>query len=208
MKFFRILGIFLTLFVVSMAAESCGGKCPKSKSIECAISGFQLGLMRDVDISHFMTVVPDFSLECRKDFGLWIGVYAAPVVAKCNPFNSLFIQSAYALDCIGDICSVKDHIISIQVFSDKDFGEVSAGSDIAEFFRLYEWDKQSLSSKLISFEDYIDLPAPDFSERQISLSCFLTNITIEPGEYEFNFVIGLSDERTFTQSIKTAFFDN
>ena len=172
-----------------------------------------MALMSDEVLNNFMTIAPsvgdlDLSLVCRKDFGLWIAFYADPIVAKRHPLNSLFIQSAYALDCVGDICSVKDSIISIQVFSDKDFGETSAGSDIAEFFRLLKWDEHSLSSKLISFEDYLGFPKPDFGEsRNFSIRCFLTNIAIEPGEYEFTFVVGLSDERTLTQSIKTVFFD-
>jgi hypothetical protein len=118
------------------------------------------------------------------------------------------MQSAYACDCEGDIYYPKDKVVSIQVFSDKDFDETHpAGSDIAEFFKIRElgnYVQNQWQLTLVSFESYFEYPAQTFSGNpHIEIPCVLTATTIEAGEYEFTFVFKLSDERTLEQSMKS-----
>ena len=203
MKFFRVIEIFLFLFVVSLTTERCGMncKCPKSQSFEYSISSFNIIQSDLIGIN-----VPP---ECRKDFAIWF-VFETEntAIANCKSVNSLFMQSACACDCEGDIYYPKDKVVSIQVFSDKDFGETHpAGSDIAEFFKIRElgnYVQNQWQLTLVSFESYFEYPAQTFSGNpHIKFPCVLTATTIDAGEYEFTFVFKLSDERTLEQSMKS-----
>ena len=202
MKFFRKIGVLLILFVVSLTIETCiNCKCPKIKSFEYSISSFNIIQSDLIGIN-----VPP---ECRKDFAIWF-VFETEntAIANCKPVNSLFMQSAYACDCSGDMYYPKDKIVSIQVFSDKDFDETHpAGSDIAEFFKIRElgnYIQNQWQLTLVSFESYFEYPPQTFSgSPHIEIPCVLTATTIEAGEYEFIFVFKLSDERTLEQSMKS-----
>jgi len=197
MKYFRKIKILLILFVVGLTIETCYEEkfrddcnCPEGVN-ECSISSFSIDQVDEVSLSRHP--IPE-SLECRKDFALVLRFYLeSTFIAKCKPFNSLFLQSAYACSCYYP-CSPKDSIISTRIFSDKDFGEAHpAGTDIAELFKIWTGE-----SELISFEDF---KFPYIAR----FACVLTETTIEEGEYEFTFVVNLSDERTLKQSLKVVF---
>jgi len=113
--------------------------------------------------------------------------------------NSLFIQSAYACDCEDAGYYLKERVTSIQVFSEKDFDETHPTStDIAEFFKVYKG-----SGILTSFESYVKYLEPTFyTIIDLQFRCVLTANVFETGEYEFTFVVGLSDGRELKQSIK------
>jgi len=200
MKFIRIIGILFVLFVVSLITEKCviDGfddycKCPKSESFEYSISSFSF---KQYD---GLAALPSY-VECRRDFGIWfVFETEKTVIANCKPLNSLFMQSAYACSCINNAYYPKDRIISIQVFSDKDFGETHpSGTDIADFFNVL----MGIHGGIISFESFFEHPIPYWSVLS-DFVCVLTATTIKAGEYEFTFVVNLSDERTLEQSIKT-----
>jgi len=195
MKIIKIVGILLILFVVSLITERCGlyCECPKPKSFEYSISSFSF---KQYD---GLAALPSY-VECRRDFGIRLVFETEKtVIANCKPLNSLFMQSAYACSCNNDTYYPKDSIISIQVFSDKDFGETHpAGTDIAEFFKVLT----GIHGPIISFESYFERPIEDW--RVLSdFVCVLTETNIKTGEYEFTFVVNLSDGRTLKQSIKT-----
>ena len=192
MRIFRIIGILLFLLVVSLIMERCC-KCSNPKSIEYSILSFSF---KQYD---GLSVIPEY-VECRKDFGIWfIFETEKKVIANCKPVIFLIMQSAYAVcECIEDTYYPKDKIISIQVFSDKDFGETHpSGTDISEFFKILV----GIHGGLISFESYFERPTDDW--RVLSdFVCVITTTPIKAGEYEFTFVVSLSDGRTLEQSIK------
>ena len=196
MKFFRIIGVFLTLFVVNLVFESCiDNRCPKSKKFEYSILSFSL---TQLDLEVWFSALPDY-VEFRRDFGVqFIFETEKTVMAKnCKPVNSLFMRSVYALDCVPDTYFPKEKIISIQVFSDKDFGETHpAGTDVAEFFKVL------MGFDIVSFESFFENPVEELSFL-LNFVCVLTATNIKAGEYEFTFVVNLSDERTLEQSIKS-----
>ena len=217
MKFIRIIGILLILFVVSLTAERCFKcKCPKIKTVECSISSFSINQLDGEELKRIMAGslpagVVDNPLECRKDFGIeFVFETKNTVIANCKPVNSLFIQSAYACECEEYQYYAREGIISILVFSDKDFDETHpAGTDITEFFKIHEWDATQYPylAKLTSFESYFKYPRPSpasviYHDYWYRFYCVLMATDIEAGEYEFTFVVNLSDERTLEQSIK------
>jgi len=200
MEFFKKIGILLILFIVGLTIETCNKEvlyecnCPESK-YECSILSFSVDQVNEDDLSR--RPIPE-SLECRKDFAL---VFKFDVertfIAKCKPVHSLFLQSAFACSCYSP-SYLKESIISIQVFSDKDFGETHpAGTDIAELFKILIG-----GTKLLSFEDFIELP--DITS-YLRFACVLTETSIDEGEYEFTFVVNLADERSYEQSVKNIF---
>jgi hypothetical protein len=210
MKFFRVIGILLILLVVSLTTKRCSTdrNCPKVKSYESSFSSFEIHQLDGEELISIMNpsgvVAPS---GCRKDFGIeFVFEMENTEIANCKPVHSLFIQSAYA-DCPTPNYNPKERIISIQVFSDKGFDETHpAGTNITEFFKIYEteYKQNQWYVILIPFESYFkSLPAYfDSKPSFIKYLCVLTATTIEAGEYEFTFVVSLSDERTLEKSIK------
>ena len=198
MEFFKKIGILLILFIVGLTIETCNKEvlyecnCPESK-YECSILSFSVDQVDEVQLS----LLPE-SLECRKDFALVLAFdVERTFIAKCKPVHSLFLQSAFACSCYTP-SYLKESIISIQVFSDKDFGETHpAGTDIAELFKIWIGE-----TKLLSFENFIELP--DITS-YLRFACVLTETSIDEGEYEFTFVVNLADERSYEQSVKNIF---
>ena len=206
-KFFRMVCILLVLVVVSLTVENCSDRnCPKHKMIEYSFSSFSVSQLEQSTLIWIMNQVQqaeDNPIEFRKDFGVNIGFETEKtVIANCepvHPFNILFIQPAYA-DCVEDTYIPKENITSIQVYSDKDFYEsYPAGTDIGDFFKIFGGN-----SRLTSFENFLKSPTIHYQAGLgLWFRCVLTATAIETGEYEFTFVIRLSDERILEQSIKT-----
>jgi len=210
MKIFKIIAIWVTLLVVSVAIESCFN-CPETFSFQYSLSSFEIHPIDKETIMSLMgngrSDADSNPLVFRKDFGVEIKFIADIKLANSGCAGSFFMQSAYAWSCEPDYFYPKNSIVSIQVFSDKDFGEkYPAGSNIAEFFQIREWPggyyEETPFPWLTSFEEYFKRPAPVFSSNfDYSIICLLTATTIEAGEYKFNFVIKLSDDRIIEQSI-------
>ena len=226
MKFFRIIVILFLFLLVSLTIDSCEHGhcgCEKYKTYEYSLSSV---LLKQLDDGEIWGLLRDNSTwekvtdpnVIRENFAISI-TFLPEVFYKANfrPVNSLFIQSAYACSCPSDEYYPKENIVSIKVFSDKDFGKIHpAGTNIAEFFKIHEWEfstyvvgnNQFMKSvpTFMSFESYIKRnPYFHFDGYNSGFwaRCFLSAITIESGEYEFRFVFELSDERTLEQSIKT-----
>jgi len=202
LKFFIFVCILLVLSAVGLIVKSCTDcNCPPTKTFEYSISSFSVNQLERGDLMWIMNNIQQAGgnlIEFREDFGVCIAFEIEnTIIANYKPVYSLFIQSAYA-DCPPGTFYPKNRIISIQVFSDKNFSETyPAGMDIAEFFKIYEG-----GSRLASFESYVNL-APSFSSPpDIWFRCVLTATAIEANEYKFTFVVGLSDERILEQSIK------
>ena len=201
MKFFRMIGI---LFVVSLTMDRCGmdcRECPDVESFKYTISSFSITPLNREQLLKIMNNIQQAGnmIEFRKDFGVNF-LFETEQIANRKPVHSLFIQSAYACKCPAPMFYPKDSIVSIQIYSDKSFDETHpAGANIAEFFKIDEF------SQLTSFEDYLKYTAPAFTSLfpYSWFRCVLTATTIEEGEYEFTFVVGLSDDRILEQSIKT-----
>ena len=138
--------------------------------------------------------------------------------AICEPTNSLFIQSAYACDCSPDEFYPQESIISINIFSDKNFGEThKAGTDISDLFGIMVWQEKEQVPPfpvewgwaLIPFADYLERIVPTWylaidnhGNRFFDFTCLMVSPPSEAGEYEFTVVVILSDERILEQSIK------
>jgi hypothetical protein len=196
MRTFKVIAVLLTLFIVGFIIESCI-KCEKVFSFEYSLSSFELHPM-DSEVIMWIT---DDLLVFRKDFGVEIEFKAdINLLANCQHFSSFFIQSAYAWSCAHDTYYPKDYIVSVQVFSNKDFDETHpAGSNVVEFFQIRGWGGGGFHS----FEEFLKYPAPEFSNMSsFRFTCLTTATALEAGEYEFNFVVTLSDERVLEQSIK------
>jgi hypothetical protein len=208
MRIFKIVAVLLTLLIGSLIVESCGGKCPKRLSTEYSIKTFCIFPLDSNTIMVFTDDAQSGSAEnnphiFRKDFGIKIAFYTTGfITAKHEPVRSLFIQSAYALDCLPPIRYPIDSIVSIQIFSDRNFGKTHlAGTDIAEFFRIVEWSRKMW--QFISFEEYLQRPAPTLDgDDAFYLPCLITATNVELGEHNFRIVVKLSDERILEQSIK------
>ena len=199
------------LSIAGSIVESCL-RCPKYQPGEYSLSSFYTSPLSNKEI---MSVIggEQYAGETnpypfRTDFGVYIYFQCktdSTIEANYKPVNSLFIQSAYAFNC-GDrpIFYPIDSIISIQVFSDKDFGETHlAGTDIAKFFKICEWNYATRVPSLTSFEDYLKRPAPILNGfYAIYFHCLITATNVESGEHNFRFVVKLSDERILEQSIK------
>lgn len=214
MKVLRITAIWFAAAVVSLTAEMCIKPCPEPLPAGYSISSFQLNTLDEESISWVMegrmdAGEPEDTSEYRKDFGVELVFDALPLeTAAVRPAGSPFIQSAYALEeCIKYIYHPADSIVSIRVFADKDFGESHpAGTDVAEFFMIREWNGYTPYPWLTTFEDYLKRPAPVFiwgSTAGFNLLCLFTATAIDAGEYGLRFVVGLSDGRELEQSVTT-----
>ncbi len=201
----------LSLLAAGLIIESCC-KCEELPPSEYSFSSFEIHPMDNKAIMSAMEGyvgaggADENPFVFRKDFGVAIEfiAYDVNMLANCRHAGSFF-PSAYACECPGSILYPKDSIVSIQVFSDKDFDETHlAGADIAEFFQIREWDSHTSSPWLTSFESYFKRPAPVFYEGGFYwwITCLLTATNLKSGEYEFHFVVRLSDKRTLEQSVK------
>ena len=201
LKFFRMIGILLIFLVIGLTMERCC-RCPKTKSFEYSISSLSVEQLDHETLIWLMNKLQQAGnpIEFRKDFGVvFLFETASTVIANSNSIHSFFIQSAYACDCEAPTHYPKESITSIKVFSDKDFGETHpAGTNISDFFKI-----EDSRSQLTSFENYLEYFPPSF-DGGVSLwfRCLVTATTIEAGEYDFTFVVELTDERIFEQSIK------
>ena len=203
MKIFRMIGLLLFLFIVSLTVGNClPRKCRKTYKYEYSISSFSIRNFNRKELIwiNYYIQQAGITIECRNDFGVDL-VFETEntLIANCQPVNYLFMQSAHA-DCPFDMYYPKENIISIQIFSDRDFCETHpSGTNIVEFFKIYD----GAPLYLISFEDYLKYPLPTDGRFYLQFRCVLTTAAIEAGEYEFTFVVELSDERIFEQSIKS-----
>jgi len=198
MRFFRIIGIFLILSVITLTTNRCY-RCDTT-SIEYSILSFSFIELSEEYLKWLNEHI--YPLECRTDFGVNVRFKTEQNrIADYKPANSFFIQSAYAArECIEPKYYPLDSIVSIQIFADRDFGEThSAGTDISEFFKIHglKFDFPALVS-LENFYKHTSI----FLDNHFMFNCVLVPVAVEAGEYEFTFVVELSDERTLTQSIK------
>ena len=211
-KVFAVVTVWLILLILSVIVDSCI-RCPKTFSYQYSLSSFEIHPIGNEEIMSLMgngrSGADENPLVFRKDFGVQIEFKAdINMLANRVRVNSFFIQSAYAWSCEHDRFYPKNSIVSIKVFSNKDFSEIyPAGSNVAEFFQIREWsgnvNEYGPFPWLTSFEDYFQRPAPEFwAFFDYKINCLITAINIEAGEYEFRFVVGLSDERVLEQTIK------
>lgn len=196
---------------ISLTFETCLlCKCGPPSSFEYSIVSFDTYLLDKEAIKSYMEGHNDASGEnpmnaIREDFGIQIVFETLTLpIAKCKPVSFSLIQSAYACSCEDGMFYPKESIVSVQVFSNKSFGETyPTGSDVAEFFQVREWDGRTSYPWLSSFKNYFEHPADIANEGFFfNIYCFLTAKNIEGGEYEFTFVVKLSDDRVLEQSIK------
>ena len=205
MRTLKIITIVLILPIVGIIIEACC-RCEKPSPYAYSLSSFELYPM---DSSAILSLKGNENannnpLVFRKDFGVGLKFNAMPeTTAACKFSTPFFIQSAYACSCVKGKGYPKDSVVSMQVFSDKDFGEShKVGSDISEFFQVREWSEHTSFPYLISFENYFKRPTPKLQDYfYFWITCLLTATTVEAGEYEFNFVATLSDGRVLEQSI-------
>jgi len=210
MKIIKVIAVLLSISIVSLIVQSCF--CTKYPPGKYSLLSFSVS---PLDSERIIRVIGGtlYTGETepypfRTDFGVRISFQYkidSTIVTKHEPVKSLFIQSAYALiTCPGPIFYPIDSITSIQVFSDKDFGETHlAGADISEFFKIREWNGQTPFPWLTSFEDYLKRPATILDGSIfIYFRCLITATDVEAGEHNFRFVVRLSDERVLEQSVK------
>jgi len=202
-RFFKIIGLWLILSAISLTANRCKHKCDDTP-IEYSILSFSL---TELGKEHLQWINEEIHpLECRTDFGVAVRFKSRyEKIVNYKPVNSFFIQSAYAtsIDCPEVKYYLLDSIVSIRIFSDKDFGEThSAGTDIAEFFKI----QYGIYGE--EFDYWTLTPLESFYKSSTSLqnhsmfNCVIVPVAVEAGEYEFTFVVELSDERILTNSIK------
>jgi hypothetical protein len=211
MKILKAIVVLFALFFVGLIIESC--RCPQTYSYEYSLSSFEIYPLDNEAILSLMGSAAgggdENPLVFRKDFGAEIEFKTnIKLLANQKHVGSFFIQTTYAFSCPEDTYEPREHIVSLQVFSDRDFGETHpAGANIAEFFKVSEWNwyyegKESLFPGLTSFEDYFQRPAPTFNAPpDYRINCLITETELEAGEYEFRFVVTLSDGRILENSI-------
>jgi len=213
MKIFKGFFLLISFFVVILITESCFFRCDKVYSFEYSFSSFVIHPMYNEEIMLLMGSdiggADENPLEFRKDFGFHIEFIAdITKVAKNKQTNNSLIQSAYAWSCEDDTYYPKNYIVSIQVFSDKDFDETHpVGSDISKYFKIREWfgpgDGFNLFPWLTSFDDYFGIGGYEskggFNNK---ITCLITATTIETGDYNFNIVVRLSDDTFLEQSVQ------
>ena len=209
-KFLKVFTILLSLLIISLIVESCL-RCPERQYGEYSLSSIDILPFGNERIMMMMRGIAGGAENnphiFRKDCGvdIWFRFTTETIAAEYKPVKSLFIQSAYAWQCGNDpVLYPIDSVISVQVFSDKDFGETHlAGTDIAEFFKIREWDGKTPFPKLTSFEEYLKRPARIiYNSYSTHLCCLITATNVEYGEHNFHFVVKLSDERILEQSVK------
>ena len=211
MRIFRIITALLSLSIVNLIVESC---CPELQYEEYSLSSFSIspmdrnGIMRAIGGTQYRGEKEPYPF--RTDFGVHF-LFSCTCkrnitsMAKDIPVKSLFLQPAFATTpCPKHIYYPKDSIVSIQVFSDKDFDQKHlAGTNVADFFKICKSYGPNYVPILFPFEEYLKYPAPILrDEKVIDFFCLITATHVESGEYNFRFVIKLSDGRILEQSIK------
>ncbi|MCL2073042.1 MAG: DUF5034 domain-containing protein [Marinilabiliaceae bacterium] len=212
MKILKVIVILLVLLIADLIVSSCI-RCPETFSFEYSFTSLVLHPIDNEEIMSIMGCnVGDADANphiFRKDFGITIEFKTSVTkLAQHKQVSSFIVQTAYALDCEEDKYYAKENIVSIGVFSDKDFGETHpAGTNIADFFQIREYfgniDEFGPFPWLVSFDDYFNRPQQeyDYVSFNHSYTCLITATDVETGEYEFNFVVKLSDDRILEQSI-------
>jgi len=144
--------------------------------------------------------------DFRDDFGFRIFFNMNSWFASAGqPSNSFFVQSAYA--CTPAPALLQDTVISIKIFSDKDMNKMyPAGSDITSFFRVayryFNFPSHIPFYEPLSFFFYLNRTHQEGGGELRMITCVMRTIDIDPGEYEFTVVVGLSDGRELKESIK------
>jgi hypothetical protein len=125
---------------------------------------------------------------------------------------SSFIQSANAMEECKDEYIHQDTIVSVQIYSDRDFGiSFPTGTDIVETFKIREHKSTYNPSSQLLDEKIVFTPIADYLNRTsnylddkwyfLPLVCMLVTPP-DVGEYTLRVVVRLSDGRELEQSIK------
>ena len=206
----KVIIVLLSLLIADLLVKSCS-RCPEYQ-LEYSLSSFSAIPLNNEKIMKVIGGAQyageNNPYPFRTDFGVSF-LFQCPkniitIAEIYQPVQSLFIQSAYAWSCepAPNYYPI-DRIISIQIFSDKDFGQTHlAGTDIAELFTICEWNYVTRVLWLTSLEDYLKRSAPILHDSDsIRLDCLITAMDVEHGEHNFRFVVKLSDGRILEQSI-------
>ncbi|MDR2962706.1 MAG: DUF5034 domain-containing protein [Bacteroidales bacterium] len=144
-------------------------------------------------------------LTFRKDFGVTIQFNTTILIPECAQSSSFFVQSAHACSCNIGSFFPQDSVTAIRVVADKDFDDTHmAGSNVADFFQIREWNGNTKFPYLTSFEDYFSRSAPIYigTTPNYWIDCLLTATNLTAGTYNFTFTFVFSDGHEIEKSIQ------
>jgi hypothetical protein len=197
MKLLKILFFLLIFPIVGLIVESCSVdnmRCKRYTYYSCSTSSLSLSQIENLSGDH-----PPAKVENRPtlkgDYGMAMLFdverhedSVSQQIAKLR-----FIQAAYADAPQCDYYHVKDTVVAVQIFSNKDFSiSDSVSVDVTNNFKVWGWndERTPIAEHLRPYE---------YSS---SLNCVLVSPPAAAGTYTFTVVAQLSDGRKLEQSIE------
>jgi hypothetical protein len=122
-------------------------------------------------------------------------------VSYTKPNSSIFIQSAYAVDCFcpTNTYLARDSILSIKIFTVNDFdSQHAANSDVTDYFKIihsYQSIENYVANIQYTFGEYRD----SLADSEFQIDVLLMTAPTTNNKQQFTVQVALSDGRILEQ---------